>query len=75
MPKELLGQIGALLIHRLTHQNELEAIRNHVSEQSYRQITKLNQGGAILSSINLVRDLHLEMIKSNRTHANSTTLL
>lgn len=75
VPKELLGQIGTLLIHRLTHQNELEAIKNHLSEQSYRQITKLNQGEAILSSINLVRDLHLEMIKSNRTHANSTTLL
>ncbi|HFI0645145.1 TPA: ATP-binding protein [Streptococcus suis] len=75
VPKELLGQIGTLLIHRLTHQNELEAIKNHLSEQSYKQITKLNQGEAILSSINLVRDLHLEMIKSNRTHANSTTLL
>lgn len=75
VPKELLGQIGTLLIHRLTHQNELEAIKNHVSDQSYKQITKLNQGEAILSSINLVRDLHLEMIKSNRTHANSTTLL
>ncbi|MGQ7679474.1 ATP-binding protein [Streptococcus suis] len=75
VPKELLGQIGTLLIHRLTHQNELEAIKNHLSNQSYKQITKLNQGEAILSSINLVRDLHLEMIKSNRTHANSTTLL
>lgn len=75
VPKELLGQIGTLLIHRLTHQNELEAIKNHLSNHSYKQITKLNQGEAILSSINLVRDLHLEMIKSNRTHANSTTLL
>jgi hypothetical protein len=75
VPKELLGQVGTLLVHRLTHQNELESIKNHLSEQSYKQITKLNQGEAILSSINLVRDLHLEIIKSNRNHANSTTLL
>ena len=75
VPKELLGQVGTLLVHRLTHQNELESIKNHLSEQSYKQITKLNQGEAILSSINLVRDLHLEIIKSNRNHENSTTLL
>ena len=61
VPKELLGQVGTLLVHRLTHQNELESIKNHLSEQSYKQITKLNQGEAILSSI--------------RNHANSTTLL
>ena len=75
VPKELLGQIGTLLIHRLTHKNELEAIKNHLSEQSYRQINKLNQGEAILTSINIVRDLHIEIIKSDRPHANSTTLL
>ena len=75
VPKELLGQIGTLLIHRLTHKNELEAIKNHLSEQSYRQVNKLNQGEAILTSINIVRDLHIEIIKSDRPHANSTTLL
>lgn len=75
VPKELLGQIGTLLIHRLTHKNELEAIKNHLSEQSYRQVNKLNQGEAILTSINIVRDLHIEIIKSDRPHENSTTLL
>lgn len=75
VPKELLGQIGTLLIHRLTHKNEIEVIKNHLSDQSIRQIKKLNQGEAILTSINLIRDIQIEIIKSNRMHANSTTAL
>ena len=38
VPKELLGQIGTLLVHRLTHKNEIEVIKNHLSDQSIRQI-------------------------------------
>ena len=75
VPKELLGQIGTLLIHRITHKNEIEVIKNHLSDQSIRQIKKLNQGEAILTSINLIRDIQIEIIKSNRMHANSTTTL
>lgn len=75
VPKELLGQIGTLFIHRLTHKNEMEAIKNHLSEKSYRQINKLNQGETILTSINLIQDLYLEIFKSNRSHDNSTIIL
>lgn len=75
VPKELLGQIGTLLVHRLTHKNEIEVIKNHLSDQSIRQIKKLNQGEAILTSINLIRDIQIEIIKSNRIHANSTPTL
>lgn len=72
VPEELLGQIGTLLIHRLTHRRELEAVRNYVSEGSYKQIPKLNQGEAILTSINLLKDLHLSVIKCTRKHSNRT---
>lgn len=75
VPKELLGQIGTLLIHRLTHKNEIEVIKNHLSDQSIRQIKKLNQGEAILTSVNLIRDIQVEIIKSNRKHSNSTPIL
>lgn len=75
VPKELLGQVGSLLVHRLTHKDEMEAIRNHLSEHSYKIINKLNQGEAILTSINLLQDLHLKIIKSSRLHFNTTTIL
>ncbi|MCW6676403.1 ATP-binding protein [Aerococcaceae bacterium NML180378] len=75
VPHELLGQVGSLLIHRLTHKNELESIRNYLSEQSYREIKNLNQGEAILTSINLIREIHLQIEKCNRIHHNETTLL
>lgn len=75
VPPELLGQIGTLLVHRLTHRNEKESMRNYLSDYSYGHISRLNQGEAILTSINLIKDLHVSIIKCNRTHHNTTTLL
>lgn len=75
VPKELLGQVGTLLIHRVTHRLELEALKNYVSKYSYEQIPLLDQGEAILTSINLLRDLQLQIMKSNRIHKNGTPLL
>ena len=68
----LLGQIGTLLVHRLTHPEELKAIQNHLSMNKVGQIRKLNQGEAILASINLLQDIHLKVDKCNRLHNNET---
>lgn len=75
VPNELLGQIGTLLIHRLTHRNELDSIRNYLTDNSFKQVPKLNQGEAILTSINLLKELHLKVEKCTRTHKNDTTKL
>ena len=75
VPIELLGQIGSLMIHRLTHRNELESVRNFLDDSTFKQIPKLNQGEAIFTSINLLRDLHLQVVKCNRQHFNKTTKL
>lgn len=75
VPKELLGQIGTFFIHRLTHTNEIEAIKNHLSEKSIKLIPNLNRGEAVLTSVNLIQDLYVEMIKSSRDHDNSTPML
>lgn len=75
VPAELLGQIGSLLIHRLTHRKELESIRNYLTDSNFRQVPKLNQGEGIFTSINLLRDLHLKVDKCSRSHSNSTTKL
>lgn len=69
---ELLGQVGTLIIHRLTHPKEIDAIQNYVSRDSIDQIVKLNQGEAILTSVNLLEDLHLSIDACSRMHENKT---
>lgn len=75
VPKELLGQIGTFFVHRLTHTNEIEAIKNHLSEKSLKLIPNLNRGEAVLTSVNLIQDLYVEIIKCSRDHDNSTPML
>jgi len=75
VPKILLSQIGTLLIHRLTSIEDLQLIRNHLDEHSQKQIINLNQGEALLTSINLLKDVQLNFAKSDRTHYNQTPLL
>lgn len=72
VPEELLGQIGTMFIHRLTHKEELESIRNHLSYDAIKQVPKLNKGEAFLTSINLLREIQIKIIKCNREHNNST---
>ena len=72
VPEILLAQVGTLLIHRITHSEELKIIQNMVQPGSIAQIKNLNQGEAILSSINLIRDIHVRFKKSLLTHDNDT---
>lgn len=73
--KVLLGQIGTLLVHRLTVPNELKSIQNHLSENQVNQLRKLNTGEAVLTSINLLKDLYIQVEKCNRLHHNETPSL
>ncbi|MBL6537545.1 ATP-binding protein [Streptococcus suis] len=73
--KILLGQIGTLLIHRLTSPDELKVIQNHLSENQIGQIKKLNTGEAVLTSINLLKDLYIRVKKCHRAHYNDTPSL
>lgn len=75
VPDVVLGQIGTMIVHRLTHFEELKSIQNHVSQSSLSQITKLNQGEAILTSINLLQDVYVRFKKSGRPHGNDTPLI
>ncbi|MDU0451211.1 ATP-binding protein [Staphylococcus chromogenes] len=70
--KILLGQIGTLVIHRLTSSNEIKSIQNHMAENQIDQIKKLNKGEAMITSINLLKDLYVKVRKCNRTHKNET---
>ena len=72
---ELLGQVGTLIIHRLTSARELGTIQNYVSDNTISQIMKLNQGEAILTSVNLLEDLSLSVRACGRPHKNDTPRL
>lgn len=71
----LLGQIGTMLIHRLTHNDEIRAIKNHLDDYALKQVKKLNQGESILTSVNLMRNIFLNITKCNRKQDNGTPLL
>ena len=73
--KILLGQVGTLLVHRLTSPDEIKAIQNHLMENQINQIKKLNTGEAVLSSINLLKNLYIQVEKCNRPHHNETPSL
>ena len=67
-----MGQVGTLLIHRLTHNDEIRAIQNHLDDYSIKQVKKLNQGEAILTSINLLQNLFIRVTKCKRRQDNDT---
>lgn len=73
--KILLGQVGTLLVHRLTSPDEIKAIQNHLMENQINQIKKLNTGEAVLTSINLLKNLYKQVEKCNRPHHNETPSL
>lgn len=75
IPDDPLRRIGSLLVHRLTHKSELDSIRNYMSESSFKQVSRLNQGASILTSINLLEDLHLAMDECIHIHHKSTIQL
>lgn len=71
----LLGQIGTLLIHRLTHNDEIRSIQNHLDDYAIKQVKKLNQGEAILTSVNLLHNLFIHITKCGREQYNNTPSL
>ncbi|WP_247906549.1 ATP-binding protein [Streptococcus anginosus] len=73
--KILLGQVGTLLVHRLTSPDEIKVIQNHLMENQINQIKKLNTGEAVLTSINLLKNLYIQVEKCTRPHHNETPSL
>ncbi|ANZ59894.1 ATP-binding protein [Secundilactobacillus paracollinoides] len=71
----LLGQMGTLLIHRLTQPNEIYAINNFLDEKGRESVQRLGQGEAILTSVNLLHDVQLIIDKSDRSHHNGSPSL
>ena len=71
----LFGQIGSLLIHRLMLNDDINTVQNHLDDYAMKHIRKLNQGECILSSVNLLHNMFIQVRKSDRPQYNDTPLL
>ncbi|MDN6899862.1 ATP-binding protein [Oenococcus sicerae] len=73
--KLVLSQMGTLLIHRLTQSDELYAIKNFIDDRARARVPYLGQGDAVLSSVNLIQNIEINILKSGRMHHNSSPSL
>ncbi|WP_256930867.1 ATP-binding protein, partial [Lactobacillus crispatus] len=75
VPTIVLNQIGTLLMHRLTGEYEIKAINNFLNKDKLAQLSSLKSGEAILTSVNLMQPVNLNIKASGRTHYSNTPKL
>lgn len=73
VPDILLSQIGTFIIHRLSHNSDIQTMLGFTKENVGLQYLK--QGEAILTSVHLTQDVKIDVNKSKITHKNSTPSL
>lgn len=71
----LFGQIGTILIHRLMLNEEIRTVENHLDDYAIKHVRKLYQGEVILTSVNLLHNMFIQVKKSDRTQHNVTPTL
>lgn len=70
VPSIILNQIGTLLVHNLTGKDDLKIISNYFDEKTLNSLSLLGQREAILSGINLVKNVQLKIKPSILKHNN-----
>lgn len=75
VPAIVLNQMGTMLIHRLTGEYELKAISNFLNKANLDQLPTLKSGQGILTSVNLIQTIVLNISASKRKHNNQTPSL
>ncbi|MCL0330805.1 ATP-binding protein [Apilactobacillus xinyiensis] len=75
VPDMLLGQMGTILVHNLNSYEDINCIKNKIDKGKVAQISKLNQGEAILASINLIQNIQVSFKKTRRKHKNATPII
>lgn len=73
VPDILLSQIGTFIIHRLSHNSDIQTMLGLTKENVGLQYLK--QGEAILTSVHLTQDVKIDINKSELTHKNVTPSL
>ncbi len=62
-------------MHRLTGEYEIKAINNFLNKDKLAQLSSLKSGEAILTSVNLMQPVNLNIKASGRTHYSNTPKL
>ena len=75
VPAIVLNQIGTMLIHRLTGEYELKSISNFLDKAYLDRLPTLKSGQGILTSVNLIQTIVLNISASKRKHNNQTPSL
>lgn len=73
VPDILLSQIGTFIIHRLSHNSDIQTMLEFTKENIGLQYLK--QGEAVLTSVYLTQDVKIDVNKSKLTHKNNTPSL
>jgi uncharacterized protein len=72
IPAELLSQIGTFIVHRLSHEQDINVMSNFIRKESVQSLHRLGAGEAILSGLNILGDIPIKIKKSSLKHDNST---
>ena len=72
VPPIILNQIGTLLVHNLTGKDDLKIISNYFDEDTLNSLGNLGQGEAILTGVNLIRNIQLKVKPATLTQNNET---
>lgn len=73
VPDILLSQIGTFIIHRLSHNSDIQTMLGFTKENV--ELQYLKQGEAVLTSVHLTQDVKIDINKSELTHKNVTPSL
>ena len=71
----LFGQVGTMLIHRLMLNDEIKAVESHLDDFAIKHVRKLSQGECILTSVNLLHNMFIQVHKCDRKQYNDTPIL
>lgn len=72
VPPVVLNQIGTLLVHNLTGKDDLQTISNYFDEETLNSLSNLRRGQAILTGVNLIQDIQLNIKRSTLNQDNET---
>ena len=72
VPSIILNQIGTLLVHNLTGKDDLKVISNYFDDSTLNSLGNLGQGDAILTGVNLIKNIQLRIKPSTLTQNNET---
>ncbi|GFI20580.1 ATP-binding protein [Lactobacillus johnsonii] len=72
VPPIILNQIETLLVHNLIGKDDLKVISNYFDEATLNSLANLGRGEAILTSVNLIKNVQLKINLPSLKQSNET---